>query len=97
MAKKRISRSIPQSLRELARHGERYRFHGGPLGESEMDRAIAEWIDSLPARSAWPIMKTIVYSYITGRMAALTDDGQPVYHNPGDLGAIEAAILEMDD
>jgi hypothetical protein len=97
MAKKRIPRSVPQSLRELARRGERYRFHGGPLGESEMDRTIAEWMDSLPDRSTWPIVKTIVYSYITGRMVALTDDGEPIYHEPGQVGAIEAAILEMDD
>jgi len=62
-----------------------------------MDRTIAEWLDSLPERGAWPIIKTIVYSYITGRMALLTDDGQPLYQEPGQLGAIETAFLEMDD
>ncbi len=97
MAKKRVSRSIPRSLRELAKRGERYRFHGGPLGESEMDRTIAEWMDSLPDRSTWPIVKTIIYSYITGRMVALADDGEPIYNTPGEMGAIEAAVLEFDD
>lgn len=96
MAKKRAPSSIPDSLKPLYRNSQRIRFHGGWLGESEMDRTIAEWLDELPARDAWAIVKTILYTYITGR----TVDGAPPAPravDAGEFGRVSQALLEIDD
>ena len=94
MAKKRVPKHIAPSLRNLNRDNQRIRFHGGPLGESEVDRTIAEWLDELPARDAWPIVKTVLYGWITGRM---NGNIQAPQLDAKEIGEVEQAFLEFDD
>lgn len=99
MVKKRAPKSIPPSLKELYKNGSRVRFHGWWMGESEMDRAIADWLDNLPEREASAIIKTILYTYITGRFNAPIDFNTVgrVMRDDDELGEIEKTLGELED
>lgn len=92
--KKTSSKGIPKTLIELAERGERVRFNGGWLNDSEMDRVIAEWIDDTP--QTWIVVKTILYQWITGNGIVQHQKSiQPI--ESADLTTVESAFADFDD
>lgn len=60
--------------------GERTRFNGFALGESERDRVIARWINSQP--NAAESIKALIYAEATGQYRVMVqssggEDGEP--------------------
>lgn len=65
---KRSSRGIPANLKPLAKRGERVRYNGFWLNDSEEDRAIATWLDE--TKDAGALIKHLIYGYLTGATPA---------------------------
>ena len=60
--------------------GERTRFNGFALGESQRDRVIADWINSQP--NAAESIKALIYAEATGKYRVMVqsqggDDSEP--------------------
>lgn len=70
--KRQVPKGIPKNLEALARSGERYRFAGFWLNESDADRAIAGWIDEQPNAAA--IIKSIIFRLATGRAIMVSSE-----------------------
>lgn len=100
MTKKR-SIKVPDNLKALAASGQRVRYNGFWMGESNRDRMIADWLDSTPQAGA--IIKAMIYSMITGQgFVAIRDmsvqDQADDYPEPDDtLSAAGSALLELDE
>lgn len=70
--KRSIPKGIPKNLEGLARAGERYRFAGFWLNDSEADRAIAGWIDEQSNAAA--IIKSLIFRLATGRAIMVSSE-----------------------
>lgn len=87
-------RGIPANLRALVAQGQRVRFNGFWLNESDRDRTVADWLDRTP--DAAVTIKELVYRYITGATVAPAADYDAP--QPGDhLGASASALLNLED
>ena len=87
------TKGIPGSLKDLATNGNRVRFAGGWLGDSEQDRFLADWIDRTP--NAWGVMKFLLYNALKGSVIAIQQPEQP--ETVRDFDAAESAFLTFDD
>lgn len=91
--KQKPPKGIPPSVIHIWKRGERVRFNGGWLGDSEQDRAIAEWVDT-NSRSAWTQVKVLIYLYITGRIGVSNGtgaNGEPQFQKADDVVIGDAA------
>lgn len=89
MPPRRSTKGIPTSLRRLARRGERVRYDGFWMGETDSDRVIADWIEKQPRGTPTAIIKQLLFLYITGRL--ILGGSGDVYTQNSKGGAEEAA------
>ena len=97
MSKKRGT-NVPANYQALAASGQRVRYNGFWLGDSERDRVIARYIDQTPQVGA--ILKAILYSIATGQgcLPAPQTKPQAEQDNYSDeIGEAGSALLELDD
>jgi hypothetical protein len=92
---KRSTRGVPENLRALAEQGERIRFNGFWLGESDRDRVIAQWIDDTPG--AGSVIKAILYAAITGSGLAVGSVSQDAFSDEIEIGDQARALADFDD
>lgn len=85
-------KGIPQNLRTLARSGQRVRYNGFWLNESEQDRAIAQWLDD--TAQAGTIIKHILYMYLSGNTSQIVVKEQPEDFEPDETAN---ALLSFED
>lgn len=86
------STRVPDTYKALASSGQRVRFNGFWLGESQQDRTLAEWIDATP--QAATIIKARLYAWIVG-----ADTAAQTYtpEQPASIGKAGSALLSIDD
>lgn len=76
----------------LKQSGERTRYNGFWLNDSDRERMIAHWINNTP--SAGAIIKELIFRYITVSNYA-TDVGQ--IYEPEEPGRTTEAFLDFED
>lgn len=72
----------------------RTRYHGFTMGENEINRVVADWIDKTPNVAL--VLKAWIYAAATGSRIISSRDTEEDHPDFG-IGEAGAAFLELDD
>ena len=85
--------AVPKAYRKLAKAGQRYRYNGFWLGESPLDRTIAEWIDGPMAGRPTAVIKALLFMIASGQMQ-IVNSASIVMRDEETGTAVEAPISQ---